>query len=129
MLRVMLSRPAPISNAGRRALSALAVLDVMTISWMLAAGEWFDNTSRLTSVVTLGGHHEFVLWLAAGGLGMLLATAMLTSGFVAASPIMRGAVVVACGASAIAVGGMVSLAALVAGAVVLAALLGRAFVR
>ena len=30
------------------------MLDVTAVAWMLAAGDWFDTTSRVTSVVTLG---------------------------------------------------------------------------
>lgn len=121
--------PGPISTSGRRTLWSLALLDVMAIAWMLAAGDWFDRTSRLTSVVTLGGHHALVLWLAGAGLVALLVAAAMTGGFLWAGPVARGAIAVAGGVSAIAVGGIVSIAALVAGSVVMVAVLGRAFVR
>ena len=50
--------PTPITPSGRRVLWILLALDVAAVAWMLGMGEWFDRTSRLTSVVTLGGHHQ-----------------------------------------------------------------------
>jgi hypothetical protein len=74
----------PIAIPGRAqlALWGSAVMDVMAVAWMLSAGEWLD---RSAPVVTLGGHHLAVLWLAAAGFASLSGMALLTSGFAAAS--------------------------------------------
>jgi hypothetical protein len=58
------SARSPLQPGTRRGLWILAVLDVGVVAWMAAMGEWFDETSRLTAVVTLGGNHLLVLWLA-----------------------------------------------------------------
>src|SRR5947199_233109 len=59
----------------------LAALDVMVVAWMLSAGDWLDRTAP---VVTLGGHHVVVLWLAVAGFVLLAGMALLTGGFAVA---------------------------------------------
>lgn len=110
-------------------LLGLLAADVMAVAWMLAAGDWLDRTTPLTSVVTLGGHHQVVLWLAACSFAVLLLVAVLSGGFEVANGTVRILAMLAAGASLVAVGGMISMAALVVGVVVLIALLGRAFIR
>ncbi len=121
--------PTPITPAGRRVLWGLLTLDMMAAAWMLAMGEWFDRASRLTSVVTLGGHHQVVLWLAACAFVGLLMAAVLSSGFTAADGPVRGLAVVAGVVSVVATAGILSCLALVVGTAVLATMLGRGFVR
>lgn len=119
----------PVPPGSRRWLWTLALLDVMAVAWMLAAGEWFDTTSRATSVVTLGGHHLVVLWLAVAGLTIFGVTAILTAGFTDATQPELVLIAVAGAVSVVALGGALSLIALVVGALLLVALLGRAFLR
>jgi hypothetical protein len=121
--------PTPITPSGRRGLWVLLALDVMTVAWMLALGDWFDRTSRLTSVVTLGGHHHVVLWLAAGSFVGLLVAAVLSDGFTTAGGVVRGVAAVAAGAGVVSIGGIVSCLALAGSAVIAATMLGRGFVR
>ena len=107
----------------------LAALDVMAAAWMIAAGDWLDQTSRVTSVVTLGGHHLVVLWLAVLGFAILAVLAPLTGGFAELNRIQVVALSVAGVVSVVAVAGVASVAALVVGSVLLVALLGRALLR
>lgn len=118
-----------LSAPAQRVLWGLVLLDTMAVAWMLTAGEWLDRSSRVTAVITLGGRHELVLWLAALGLAVLLVVAVATGGFRVGGPTTRGFTALAAGASVVAVGGMVSVALLVVGAAVLVALLGWALVR
>jgi hypothetical protein len=117
----------PVPPGSRRALWALAVLDVGVVAWMAAMGEWFDSTSRLTAVVTLGGNHLLVLWLAVAGFAILAALAPLTGGFTVVAPWQMVLIAAAGAVSVVALGGMLSIAALIWSGVLAAALLGRAF--
>jgi hypothetical protein len=60
-------RPGPqptrvaLSQRASRRLWVVAVLDMTAVAWMIAIGNWLDKTSRLTAVITLGGHHLLVL--------------------------------------------------------------------
>jgi hypothetical protein len=101
----------------------------MAVAWMLAAGDWFDTTSRLTAVVTLGGHHLVVLWLAAGGLALFAATALMSRDLTEVTRLHTVLLGVAGIASAVALGGAASVVALVVGALLLTALVGRALLR
>jgi hypothetical protein len=51
---------------------------------LLSTGDRLDRTSRVTAVVTLGGHHVLVLWLGVVAFAMLATLAVLTSGFMVA---------------------------------------------
>jgi hypothetical protein len=91
--------------------------DVVAAVWMSVLGPWFDETSRLTSVATLGGHHVLVMVLAVVGFVTLAVMAVCTAGFVMASPGQLVLVAAACVVSLVALSGFVSF--------VLAALFGR----
>jgi hypothetical protein len=117
----------PMPTGSRRWLWTLTTLDVMAVAWMLAAGDWFDTTSPVTSVVTLGGHHTVVLWLAVVGLATFGVTAILTDGFTEATQLEKVLIATASAVSVVALGGVLSVIALVVGAILLIALLGRAF--
>ncbi len=81
-----------LSERTARCLWIVAVLDMMAIAWMIAAGEWLDQkTSGFAEVITLGGHHWLVLILAAVGFLMLAGLAVLTEGFTSAGRLEIGA--------------------------------------
>jgi hypothetical protein len=114
----------PIEGRYQLVLWALAALDVMVVAWMLAAGEWLDATM---SVVTLGGHHLVVLWLAVSGFALLAAMALLTGGFTVARRWHLFLVVLSALVSVVALAGVLSVLLLLVLAVFLLALLGAAF--
>ncbi|MGQ0480020.1 MAG: hypothetical protein ACT4O0_03170 [Pseudonocardia sp.] len=114
----------PISDRGRRALWGLALGDMMAVSWMLSAGEVLDR-SRLTSVITLGGHHLVVLYLAGAAFVGLAVLAALTCGFTEARQPHLIGIALACTVSVVALAGVISVVGLVAGALLLIGLTGR----
>jgi hypothetical protein len=118
-----------LPDRARRLPWALAGLDVMAAAWMISAGDWLDRQSRVTAVITLGGHHLVVLWLAVLGFGILAVLAPLTGGFAELNRLQLVALSIAGVTSVVAVAGVASVAALVVGSVVLVALLGRALLR
>jgi hypothetical protein len=118
-----------LPDRARRLPWLLAGVDVMAASWMISAGDWLDRASRVTSVITLGGHHLVVLWLAVLGFGILAVLAPLTGGFAELNRIHLVALSVAGVVSVVAVAGIVSVAALVAGLALVVALVGRAVIR
>ena len=75
----------PVPSRYQLLLWALMLSDVMVVAWMLSAGDWLDQASPVTEVVTLGGHHLLVLWLAVAGFALLGGVALLTGGFAVAS--------------------------------------------
>jgi hypothetical protein len=114
----------PISGRYQLVLWALVALDVMVVAWMLAAGEWLDSTM---SVVTLGGHHLVVLWLAVSGFALLAGMALLTGGFAVGRRWHLPLVVLSALVSVVALAGVLSVLLLVVIAVFLLTLLGAAF--
>jgi hypothetical protein len=119
----------PLPIRGRRLLWVVATLDVMAASWMIAAGDWLDHHSRVSSVVTLGGHHVVVLWLAVIGFGILAVLAPMTNGFATMSRTQLVALSIAGVASVTAIAGALSVAALILGVVGILAMIGRAVIR
>jgi hypothetical protein len=119
----------PLPIRARRLLWVVATLDVMAASWMIAAGDWLDRYSRVTSVVTLGGHHVVVLWLALAGFAILAVLAPMTNGFATANGVHLVALSIAGVASVAAFAGMLSVAALIGGVAALIAIIGRALIR
>lgn len=116
----------PISEKARLLLWSLAVVDVMTVAWMLSAGNWLDRTSAVTAVITLGGHHVVVLWLAAAGFATLAVLILLTKALTETKRIHIPYVMIGALASVAALGGVLSVAFLVVGVVALVALAGFA---
>ena len=114
----------PIPGRYQLVLWALVALDVMVVAWMLAAGEWLDGRM---SVVTLGGHHLVVLWLAVSGFALLAGMALLTGGFTVARRWHLLLVVLSALVSVVALAGVLSVLLLVVLAVFLLTLLGAAF--
>jgi hypothetical protein len=103
---------------------AAALADVMAVVWMYAAGEWFD-AHLVTSVITLGGHHRLVLWLAGVGFGTITVIAVATEGFASTGRVESTAICLACLASAVALAGFLSVIALIAGIALLLGITGR----
>jgi hypothetical protein len=95
-------RPGPqptrvaLSQRASRRLWVVAVLDMTAVAWMIAIGNWLDQTSRLTAVITLGGHHLLVLIMALVSFLMLAAAALLTDGFTSANKLGITLITVAC---------------------------------
>jgi hypothetical protein len=116
-----------LSPRARRLLWLVAALNVMAASWTATAGDWLDHQSRVSAVVTLGGHHLVVLWLAVLAFMILAAVAVCTGGFAAVNRVQRVALAVAGIVSVVALAGIVSVVGLVVGVVLLAAVIGRAF--
>ena len=127
----MMLRPAPkqptkvtLSERAGRWLWIVAVLDMMAVAWMIAAGDWLDQmTSGFAEVITLGGHHRLVLILAAVGFVMLAGLAVMTDGFTSAGRLEIGLITVACTISVVALAGALSAILLL---VVAALMLGSA---
>lgn len=126
MLRKMpLSMPVP--SRYQLLLWTLMVFDVMVVAWMLSTGDWLDQASPVTEVVTLGGHHLLVLWLAVTGFALLGGMALLTGGFAVASRNEVPFVVLSALVSVVALAGVLSALLLVMLVVLLLTLLGAAF--
>jgi hypothetical protein len=84
------------------------MVDMITVAWMIAGGRWFDHTSKLTAVITLGGHHKLVMILALSAFAMLAALALLTDGFTSATKPELALIMTACVISIVANAGALS---------------------
>jgi hypothetical protein len=120
--------PVLLSDRARLLLWSLAMADVMTVAWMLSAGEWLDRASPVTAVVTLRGHHLVVLWLAVAGFAILALVTALTVALTAVRRTHVPFVVLGALVSVVAISGTLSVVLLVVGAVALVALVGAALV-
>jgi hypothetical protein len=118
-----------LSPRARGLLWAIAALNVMAASWMVTAGDWMDHQSRVSAVITLGGHHVVVLWLAVLGFGILAVLAPMTGGFAMVNRAELVALSLAGVVSVVALAGVLSVAILAVGVVLLVGVIGRAFVR
>jgi len=87
---------------------ALMGFDVMELTWMKVFGDWFDTFSSVTSVATLGGHHQVVMALAAVGFVILAGLSVPTSGFTTASRRQTVVIAVGCVLSVVALAGFIS---------------------
>jgi hypothetical protein len=97
-----------LSKRTARRLWIVAALDMVTVAWMIAVGAWLDGTSRLTAVITLGGHHVLVLIMALVSFLMLASGAFLTSGFRPASKLGLTLLTAGCVISVAALAGALS---------------------
>jgi len=97
-----------LSERTARRLWIVAMLDMVMVAWMIAVGSWLDRTSRLTAVITLGGHHKLVMIMALAAFGMLAGLALLTDGFTSANQLHIGLIVTACVISVVALAGALS---------------------
>jgi hypothetical protein len=97
-----------LSKSLRRGLGILALADVSAVPWMLSLGDWFDETSSLTGVLTLGSHHQLVLIMAFVAFVMLGAVALKTDGFTTTERLDRAVIILACLVSATALAGAIT---------------------
>jgi hypothetical protein len=118
----------PVSPTPRakRLLWAVAMLDVMAAVWMGTTGDWLDHQSRVSAVITLGGNHLLVFWLAVVAFAILAVLAPFTGGFATLNRVQLGALAGAGVISVVALAGVISVVGLVVGVVLLVAILGRA---
>jgi hypothetical protein len=59
----------------------LLAANIAAFLWTATLGSWFDHTSRLTSIVTLGGHHVLVMIFSCSAAVVLAALALVSNGF------------------------------------------------
>jgi hypothetical protein len=97
-----------LSERTARRLWIVAMLDMITVAWMIAAGSWFDQTSKITAVITLGGHHRLVMIMALTGFATLAGLALLTDGFTSANKPELALIITACVISIVANAGALS---------------------
>ncbi|WP_132430141.1 hypothetical protein [Pseudonocardia endophytica] len=102
------------------------MLDAGVAAWMSATGPWFDETSALTRVITLGGHHVILFWVAVAAVATLLSAAVLTANFTTVGRAAGTVLTAAIGLSVVALAGLASVLALAATVVLLVSVLGRA---
>jgi hypothetical protein len=119
----------PLAGRASRWLWAVAVLDMMAVVWMITAGRWLDQTGGYAAAVTLGGHHELVLIMAAVGFVMLAGLAVLTAGFTSASKLEIGLISIACTISVAALAGALSAVLLLVSAALMLGFAGRLLFR
>jgi hypothetical protein len=100
----------------------VVVLDAMTVVGMMAFGEWFDITSPVTAVITLGGYHLVTLGLAAAGFLLLAGLAVVTRGFTLVGRIESALLPVAAVLSVVAMAGTLLVTIVVVGGLLLLAL-------
>jgi hypothetical protein len=111
--------PQPLSEGVRRKLWALLALDVAASPWVLVFGSWLDETSKLTSVITLGGHHGLVLTMTVVGLIMLAGLAVRSDWFTATYLRDRALIILACVISMVGLAGALSAIVLLVGVALL----------
>ena len=110
MLPSAREKPARIALSERaaRRLWVVAILDLVVVAWMIAAGSWLDRASSVTTVMTLGGRHWLVLAMASGGLVLLVGLAIATQGFTSATRLQQALITLACAISVVALAGALS---------------------
>jgi hypothetical protein len=119
--------PVKLSKRNARRLWIAAALDAVAIAWMISVGSWLDETSRLTAVITLGGHHMIVLITAVVGFLMLASGAVLTNGFRYANKLQLILITAGCVISVAALAGALSVLLLLILGALLLGFLARMF--
>jgi hypothetical protein len=99
---------------------AVVISDIVMAALMTVAGGWFDQTSTLTSLVTLGAGHRLVLIMAVAGVATLACLAPLTTAFSRATYLEKVLLSLACVFSVTAAAGALITILLLALACVLA---------
>jgi hypothetical protein len=120
-------RPVRLSKRTGRRLWIAAALDMVAIAWMIAIGSWLDHTSKITAVITLGGHHVLVMIIALAGFLMLASGAVLTNGFRYANRLQLTLITAGCVISIAALAGALSALLLLILAALLLGFLARMF--
>ena len=95
----------PLPKGAQLWLWAVVITDIVMAALMTVAGDWFDQTSTLTSLVTLGARHRLILIMAVAGFAMLACLAPLTMAFSRATDLEKVLLSLACVFSVIAVAG------------------------
>jgi hypothetical protein len=119
--------PVRLSKRNARRLWILAALDMVAVAWMIAVGNWLDQTSGLTKVITLGGHHVLVLIMALVGFLTLAGGAVFTNGFRSASKPRLILITAGCVISVAALAGALSVVLLLMLGALLLGFLARMF--
>ena len=96
----------------------LAVLDMATAALLLGAGDWIDQTSGLTRMISLGGNHRLVLIIALASFVMLATLASLTEAFAAPSDLQFALIVFSCMVSIVALSGALAILLLAVAALI-----------
>jgi hypothetical protein len=120
-------RPVRLSKRTGRRLWIAAALDMVAIAWMIAVGSWLDHTSKITAVITLGGHHVLVMIIALAGFLMLASGAVMTNGFRYANRLQLTLITAGCVISIAALAGALSALLLLIVAALLLGFLARMF--
>jgi hypothetical protein len=120
-------RLARLSKRTARRLWLVSALDMVAAAWMIAVGTWLDQTSRLTRVITLGGHHTLVLIMALVGFLTLASGAFVTNGFRTATKLGLTLITAGCIISVATLAGALSLVLLLILAALLLGFLARMF--
>jgi hypothetical protein len=119
--------PVRLSKRNARRLWMVTALDMVAVAWMIAVGTWLDQTSRLTAVITLGGHHVLVLIMALAGFALLASGAVVTNGFRSASKLGLTLITAGCIVSVATLAGALSILLLFMLAALLLGFLARMF--
>jgi hypothetical protein len=119
--------PVRLSKRNARRLWLVTALNMVAISWMIAVGTWLDYTSKLTRVITLGGHHALVLIMALVGFLVLASGAVVTNGFRYANKLGLTLITAGCLISVAALAGALSALLLLMLAALLLGFLARMF--
>jgi hypothetical protein len=105
------------------------MLDMLNAACMIAAGSWLDKTGGFAAALTLWGHHELVLIMAAVGFAMLVGLKRLTHAFTSAGGLEVALIAIACAVSIVAGAAAVAAVVLLPVSVFLSAFVGRLLVR
>ena len=119
--------PLKLSKRTARRLWMVSALDMVVVAWMIAVGTWLDQTSSLTAVITLGGHHLFVLIMALVGFLILASGAVVTNGFRSANKVGLTLITAGCIISVATLAGALSVLVLFMVAALLLGFLARMF--
>jgi hypothetical protein len=119
--------PVRLSKRNARRLWLVTSLDMVAVAWMIAVGTWLDQTSKLTKVITLGGHHALVLIMALVGFLILASAAVVTNGFRSASKLGVTLITAGCIISVATLAGALSVLLLFMLAALLLGFLARMF--
>jgi hypothetical protein len=116
-----------LSKRTARRLWLVTALDIAAVAWMIAVGTWLDQTSKLTAVITLGGHHALVLIMALVGFAVLATGAVVTNGFRSANKLGLTLITTGCIISVATLAGALSILLLSMLAALLLGFLARMF--
>jgi hypothetical protein len=120
-------RPVRLSKRNARRLWMVTALNMVAVAWMIAVGNWLDQTSRLTKVITLGGNHVLVLIMALAGFALLASGAVVTNGFRSANKLGLTLITAGCIVSVATLAGALSVLLLFMLAALLLGFLARMF--